>query len=69
MRVLPGAALPADGVVVQGVSAVDEAMLTGEPLPVHKQPGDQVAAGSGSSRQVWTLEKNDFLEVRPIPVV
>jgi Cu+-exporting ATPase len=37
--VRPGERLPADGVVVQGVSAADESMLTGESLPVDKQPG------------------------------
>ncbi len=42
----PGQAIPVDGVVVEGVSAVDESALTGESLPVDKAPGDKVAAAS-----------------------
>ncbi|HEX7120980.1 MAG TPA: heavy metal translocating P-type ATPase, partial [Gemmatimonadaceae bacterium] len=44
--VRPGERLPTDGVVVSGSSAVDESMLTGEPLPVPKQPGDSVVGGT-----------------------
>jgi Cu+-exporting ATPase len=40
--VRPGERIPADGVVLDGTSTVDESMLTGEPLPVAKQPGDSV---------------------------
>ena len=45
-QVLPGAKVPADGEVVQGSSYVDESMVTGEPLPVHKRPGAAVLTGT-----------------------
>ena len=44
--VLPGDRVPVDGTVLSGASAVDEAALTGEPLPVGKRPGDTVTAGT-----------------------
>ena len=42
LRVRPGEKVPVDGTVSEGHSSVDESMLTGEPIPVEKQPGDRV---------------------------
>jgi Cu2+-exporting ATPase len=44
--VRPGASVPADGVVREGMSAVNESMITGESLPVEKRPSDKVIAGT-----------------------
>lgn len=46
VQVLPGARIPVDGKVVSGRSHVDEALLTGEPVPKSKQAGDQVLGGA-----------------------
>jgi Cu+-exporting ATPase len=46
LRVKPGEAIPVDGIVTEGSSAVDESMLTGESLPLTKEPGALVTGGS-----------------------
>src|SRR5690606_979258 len=46
VEVRPGERLPVDGEVVEGQSFVDESMITGEPIPVEKQPGGAVVGGT-----------------------
>ena len=46
LAVRPGDTIPVDGFVIEGTSYVDESMLTGEPVPVAKQPGDAVVGGT-----------------------
>ncbi|MBK4738826.1 heavy metal translocating P-type ATPase [Noviherbaspirillum pedocola] len=46
LRVRPGEKVPVDGAVLEGESAVDESMLTGEPVPVTKRPGDKLAGAT-----------------------
>jgi Cu+-exporting ATPase len=46
LRVRPGDKIPVDGEVVEGRSAVDESMVTGEPIPVEKTPGEKVIGGT-----------------------
>lgn len=50
IRIRPGERLPVDGTVEDGSSHIDESMLTGEPLPVSKQTGDDVSAGTVNGR-------------------
>lgn len=55
IAILPGKRIPIDGLVVRGISGVDESVMTGESLPVEKQKGDAVFAGS--------LNQTGYLEV------
>ncbi|MBZ9760426.1 cadmium-translocating P-type ATPase [Mesorhizobium sp. CA8] len=56
LRVRPGDAVPVDGIVLEGRSAIDESMITGEPLPIEKTEGDALTGG--------TLNKNGSLVMR-----
>jgi P-type Cu+ transporter len=59
LRVRPGEKIPTDGVVLEGASAVDEAMISGEPIPVEKGPGDRVvgATVNGTGSLIMRAEK------------
>ncbi|HEB78772.1 MAG TPA: copper-translocating P-type ATPase, partial [Methylothermaceae bacterium] len=59
LQVRPGEKIPVDGVVIEGTSHVDESMLTGEPMPVAKHPGDKVVGGTvnGTGRLLIRAEK------------
>ncbi len=59
LRVKPGDKIPVDGVISEGHSSVDEAMITGEPIPVDKQEGDKVSSGTinGKKSFLMTAEK------------
>ncbi len=56
LRIRPGDSVPVDGVVIEGRSSIDESMITGEPVPVEKTPGDNVTGG--------TLNKSGSLIMR-----
>lgn len=46
LRVLPGETIPADGVIIVGETSVNQAVMTGEPMPVDKSAGDEVSGGT-----------------------
>ena len=59
LRVRPGEKVPVDGVVLEGRSAVDESMITGEPIPVEKEPGSKLtgATVNGTGSVVMRAER------------
>ncbi len=59
LRVRPGEKIPVDGIVIDGISSVDESMVTGEPIPVEKQKGDRVigATVNGTGTLIIKAEK------------
>src|SRR5882724_9359332 len=56
LRVRPGERVPVDGVIREGASAVDESMVTGEPMPVEKSLGDKVTGGTLNSSGSFVME-------------
>jgi P-type Cu+ transporter len=73
LRVRPGEKIPLDGIVEEGGSAVDESMVTGEPIPVEKKPGAQVigATQNTSGTLIVRVEKTgkDTLLARIVEMV
>ncbi len=73
LRVRPGEKVPVDGVVLEGRSAVDESMITGEPIPSEKSPGDKVtgATVNGTGSFVMRAERvgSDTLLARIVQMV
>ncbi len=59
LRIRPGEKVPVDGVVLEGAGAVDESMITGEPIPVDKSPGERLVGGTvnGNGALVMRAEK------------
>jgi len=56
LRIKPGEKIPVDGVIVNGTSAVDESMITGESIPVEKKTGDKVIGGAVNGTGSFTME-------------
>src|SRR5580698_5989333 len=59
LRVRPGERVPVDGVIREGASAIDESMVTGEPMPVEKSAGDKITGGTlnSSGSFIMTAER------------
>ena len=55
LRVRPGEKVPVDGVVVEGNSSVDESMVTGEPIPIEKKPGDRLIGATINGTGGFTM--------------
>ena len=58
LRVKPGEKIPVDGEITSGHSSIDESMLTGEPVPVDKNEGDKVSAGTINGNQSFLMKAN-----------
>ena len=56
VRVRPGGTIPVDGLVLEGLSSVDESMLTGESFPVEKRPGDRVTGATTNADGTLVIE-------------
>ncbi|MCP1995923.1 heavy metal translocating P-type ATPase [Flavobacterium sp. HSC-61S13] len=56
LRVKPGEKIPVDGVIIEGESSIDEAMITGEPIPVVKKATDKVIAGTINANQSFIMQ-------------
>ncbi|MHA2231190.1 MAG: heavy metal translocating P-type ATPase, partial [Candidatus Hodarchaeales archaeon] len=67
VRIRPGESIPVDGIIIEGLSAVDQSLITGEPIPVMKIAGDEVIGGSVNQYgsllvQVTRIGEESFLQ-------
>ncbi|WP_445382562.1 heavy metal translocating P-type ATPase [Robiginitalea sp. IMCC43444] len=56
LKVKPGEKIPVDGKITEGQSAIDESMISGEPIPVDKEEGDKVSSGTINGNQSFLME-------------
>jgi len=56
LRVRPGAKIPVDGRIIEGEAVIDESMITGEPLPVEKQVGAAISAGTINGAHTFVMQ-------------
>jgi len=56
LRVRPGESVPVDGIVIEGQSAIDESMITGEAIPVEKHAGDKITGGTLNKQGTLVME-------------
>lgn len=73
LRVRPGEKIPVDGIVIEGSSSIDESMVTGEPIPVEKTPGQKVVGGTINRQGSFIMKAervgNDTLLARIVALV
>lgn len=62
VRVLPGEKIPADGILLEGATAIDESVMTGEPMPVDKKPGDELLSGTINRFGAFVMRATDVGE-------
>src|SRR3546814_2551183 len=63
VRIRPGERLAVDGEVVEGRSAVDQSLVTGEPMPVDRQAGDKVIGGTINRSEEHTSELQSLMRI------
>ena len=56
LKVKPGDKIPVDGAITEGHSAIDESMITGEPIPVNKEEGDKISSGTINGNQSFLMK-------------
>ena len=66
LRVLPGESIPVDGIIVSGQTSIDQAVMTGESLPVDKAAGDEVSSGTVNQFGAFEMKATKVGEVSSI---